>query len=286
MALITGFRSGSCGDVHSLLPRSTTANVVAVFLILGFGIACGQRRPVATQTLSPSPELPTSTRVAATSTPRDLLVYERLQMVEQQIAARGIRSTPVLRAMQTVPRHKFVPPELIDQAYADHPLPIGYGQTISQPYIVALMTDRLAVGPEDKVLEIGTGSGYQAAVLAEITDHVYSVEIIPQLAQQSAQTLRETGYTTVQTLSADGYYGWQDYAPYDAIIVTAAPDHVPRPLIQQLKDGGRLVIPIGPPGGYQTLWQITKRGDKLETRNLGGVIFVPLTGAGVGEEKE
>lgn len=206
-------------------------------------------------------------------------------MVEQQIAARGVRSASVLRAVQTVPRHKFVPQEMIDQAYADHPVPIGYGQTISQPYIVALMTEKLAVGPGDRVLEIGTGSGYQAAVLAEITDQVYSVEIIPQLAQRAARTLRETGYTAVQTLSADGYYGWEEHAPYDAIIVTAAPDHVPRPLIQQLKDGGRLVIPIGPPGGYQTLWQITRHGDRLETKNLGGVIFVPFTGAGVGGAK-
>ena len=207
---------------------------------------------------------------------------ERLQMVEQQIASRGVRDAAVLHAVQTVPRHRFVPQELSDQAYADHPLPIGYGQTISQPYVVALMTEKLALGPGDKVLEIGTGSGYQAAVLAEITDQVYTVEIIPQLAQQAADVLRDTGYTTVQTLSADGYYGWEEHAPYDAIVVTAAPDHVPRPLIQQLKDGGRLVIPIGPPGSYQTLWQITKHGDKLETRNLGGVLFVPFRGAGVG----
>ncbi|RME43621.1 MAG: protein-L-isoaspartate(D-aspartate) O-methyltransferase [Chloroflexi bacterium] len=204
-------------------------------------------------------------------------------MVARQIAARGVSDPAVLRAMQAVPRHKFVPPELIDQAYADHPLPIGYGQTISQPYIVALMTEKLNIGPGDKVLEIGTGSGYQAAVLAEITDQVYSVEIIPQLAARAAKTLKETGYTTVQTLNADGYYGWEEHAPYDAIVVTAAPDHVPPPLIQQLKDGGRLVIPIGPPGGYQTLWQITKHGDKLETRNLGGVRFVPFTGAGIKE---
>jgi protein-L-isoaspartate(D-aspartate) O-methyltransferase len=201
-------------------------------------------------------------------------------MVEQQIAARGVSNSLVLDAMQAVPRHKFVPPELIDQAYADHPLPIGYGQTISQPYIVALMTEKLNIGPGDRVLEIGTGSGYQAAVLAEITDQVYSIEIIPQLAEQASRTLQETGYATVQTLNADGYYGWEAHAPYDAIIVTAAPDHVPRPLIQQLKDGGRLVIPIGPPGGYQTLWQITRHGDQLETKNLGGVRFVPFTGAG------
>lgn len=202
-------------------------------------------------------------------------------MVEEQIRARGINDPAVLRAMLTVPRHRFVPPELRDQAYADHPLPIGFGQTISQPYIVALMTQELDLEPGDKVLEIGTGSGYQAAVLAEITDQVYSVEIIPQLAERAARTLRETGYTQVKTRNADGYYGWEEYAPYDAIIVTAAPDHIPRPLIQQLKDGGRLVIPVGPPGGYQTLWRITKRGDTLETKNLGGVRFVPFTGEGI-----
>jgi protein-L-isoaspartate(D-aspartate) O-methyltransferase len=202
-------------------------------------------------------------------------------MVDQQIIARGVRDALVLEAMRSVPRHKFVPGDLIDQAYADHPLPIGHGQTISQPYIVALMTEKLGIRPGDKVLEIGTGSGYQAAVLAEITDQVYSVEIIPELTERASKTLQDTGYTTVDTLSADGYFGWAEHAPYTAIIVTAAPDHVPRPLIQQLEEGGRLVIPIGPPGGYQTLWQITRRGDKLETKNLGGVRFVPFTGAGI-----
>jgi protein-L-isoaspartate(D-aspartate) O-methyltransferase len=201
-------------------------------------------------------------------------------MVESQIAARDITDPRVLDAMRSVPRHRFVPSDVVSQAYADHPLPIGYGQTISQPYVVALMTEKLGLEPGDKVLEIGTGSGYQAAVLAEITDHVYTVEIIPELAERASDTLEATGYAEVQTLNADGYYGWEEHAPYDAIVVTAAPDHVPRPLIQQLKNGGHLVIPIGPPGGYQTLWQMTKRGDDLETRNLGGVRFVPFTGSG------
>lgn len=218
----------------------------------------------------------------AVATPADdLFARQREQMVSQQIEARGVSDPLVLQAMRSVPRHKFIPPELVEQAYADHPVPIGYGQTISQPYIVALMTEKLNIRPGDKVLEIGTGSGYQAAVLAEITDQVYSVEIIPQLAERASKTLQQTGYTTVKVLNADGYFGWEKYAPYEAIVVTAAPDHVPRPLIQQLKDGGRLVIPIGPPGGYQTLWQITKHGDKLQTQNLGGVRFVPFTGAGV-----
>jgi len=166
----------------------------------------------------------------------------------------------------------------VDQAYADHPLPIGYGQTISQPYIVALMTQLLSLKHGEKVLEIGTGSGYQAAVLAELTDKVYTVEIIEELAEQAEERLQRLGYTNVKVKHADGYYGWEEYAPYDAIIVTCAPDHVPQPLVEQLADGGRLVIPVGPPGSYQTLWQITKQGDELISKNITGVIFVPLTG--------
>lgn len=192
--------------------------------------------------------------------------------------ARDITDEAVLAVMAKVPRHEFVPPEYLDQAYADHPLPIGYGQTISQPYIVALMTQLLQLKRGDKVLEIGTGSGYQAAVLAELTDEVYTVEIIPELAESAAERLQRLGYHNVHVKNADGYYGWEEHAPYDAIIVTAAPDHVPQPLIQQLKDGGRLVIPVGPPGGYQTLWQIVKKGEEIESRNITGVIFVPLTG--------
>jgi len=199
-------------------------------------------------------------------------------MVEVTMRARDITDEAVLAVMAKVPRHEFVPPEYLDQAYADHPLPIGYGQTISQPYIVALMTQLLQLKRGDKVLEIGTGSGYQAAVLAELTDEVYTVEIIPELAESAAERLRRLGYDKVHVKNADGYYGWEEHAPYDAIIVTAAPDHVPQPLIQQLKDGGRLVIPVGPPGGYQTLWQIVKKGEEIESRNITGVIFVPLTG--------
>ena len=179
--------------------------------------------------------------------------------------------------MERVPRHEFILPDDRDKAYADHPLPIGLGQTISQPYIVALMTELLAVKPGDKVLEIGTGSGYQAAVLAELTDEVYTVEIIPALANAAAERLRRLGYTKVQTKNADGYFGWEEHAPFDAIIVTAAPDHVPPPLVQQLREGGRLVIPVGPTGGYQTLWRITKRNGQVESENITGVLFVPLT---------
>jgi protein-L-isoaspartate(D-aspartate) O-methyltransferase len=218
-------------------------------------------QPMLTPTASPDPRL-----------------QERLSMVETQMQARDITDPDVLKAMEAVPRHEFVLEEFLNQAYEDHPLPIGYGQTISQPYIVALMTQLMNLKRGDKVLEIGTGSGYQAAILAMLTDQVYSVEIIPELAQSAAERLKRLGYTNVHVKEGDGYYGWEEYAPYDAIVVTAAPDHVPQPLVQQLKDGGRLVIPVGPPGGYQSLWQITRKGDRVESKNITGVLFVPLTG--------
>ena len=169
------------------------------------------------------------------------------------------------------------PPEQVDRAYDDRPLPIGEGQTISQPYIVALMTELLDVQPGEVVLEIGTGSGYQAAVLAELTDRVYTVEILPELARRAAQTLKRLGDTRVQTKNADGYFGWAEHGPYDAIIVTAAPDHIPAPLVQQLKEGGRMVIPVGSPGSYQTLWRLTKQDGKINSENITDVAFVPLT---------
>ncbi len=203
----------------------------------------------------------------------------RMEMVEQTILARGVTNPDVIDAMRTVPRHAFVSPEYLDQAYEDHPLPIGYGQTISQPYIVAWMTELLELKAGEKVLEIGTGSGYQAAILAQLGYvEVYSVEIIPALAEQAEERLRRLGYKKVHLKQGDGYYGWQEQEPYDAILVTAAPDHLPPPLVAQLKEGGRLVIPIGPPGSYQTLWKFVKQNGKLKAYDLGGVIFVPLTG--------
>jgi protein-L-isoaspartate(D-aspartate) O-methyltransferase len=199
-------------------------------------------------------------------------------MVASQIEARGVNDPATLRAMRAVPRHAFVPDDYLAQAYADHPLPIGYGQTISQPYIVALMTQLLQLQGDERVLEIGTGSGYQAAVLAEILDEVYTIEIIPELAEAARATLDANGYGGVVSRQGDGYFGWVEYAPYDAIIVTAAPDHLPQPLVEQLKEGGRLVIPIGPVGGYQVLWRFVKEGGEVTAERVLDVAFVPLLG--------
>ena len=211
---------------------------------------------------------------------------ERLNMVSSQIENRGIKSPEVLKAMKVVPRHLFVPEELSNSAYSDNPLPIGFGQTISQPYIVAYMTELLNLKKGDKVLEIGTGSGYQAAVLAEITDTVYSIEIIKALAERTAELYKKLGYSEIKAKTGDGYFGWEEEAPFDAIIVTAAAGHVPPPLIKQLKTGGRIVIPVGGVYQIQTLILIEKISDeKLKTYNLLPVRFVPMTGA-VQEEKK
>lgn len=197
-------------------------------------------------------------------------------MVRRQIAARGIRDPDVLEAMRSVPRHEFVPPEQLDGAYADRPLPIGHDQTISQPYIVAYMTDALEVGPDDRVLEVGTGCGYQTAVLAEIAREVLSVEIVPALARRAARTLRELGYRNVRVIAGDGRRGWPRAAPFDAILLTAAPPEVPEALLDQLADGGRLVAPVGP-GLSQTIRRWRRRGPALEREDLIGVRFVPMT---------
>lgn len=199
-------------------------------------------------------------------------------MVERQIRCRGVTDRDVLDAMERVPRHEFVPSQYRSQAYADHPLPIGFGQTISQPYIVALMTQLLELKPGHRVLEVGTGSGYQAAILGEIVAEVYTVEIIEALAIQARERLARLGCGNVRVRCGDGYFGWEEHAPYDAIVVTAAAREIPPPLLAQLKDGGKLVVPVGPPGGYQTLWEITKKKNKVHKRNVTGVLFVPLTG--------
>ena len=213
------------------------------------------------------------------ATPGAARLDERTTMVDRQIEARDIVDPIVLNAMREVPRHRFVPADLSELAYADHALPIGFGQTISQPYIVGLMSQALAVGPGDKVLEIGTGSGYQAAVLAAMGCEVYTMEIIPELAVQAETILAELGYS-VTVATADGYTGWEEHAPFDGIIVTAAPDHVPQPLIDQLGEGAALVIPVGPIGAVQTMWRFTIDEEGLVTgENLGGVMFVPFTRA-------
>jgi protein-L-isoaspartate(D-aspartate) O-methyltransferase len=225
-----------------------------------------------------------STPTAASSAEEDAFTQARLELVKHDIEGAGIMNQDVVRAMQTVPRHKFVPDEYLKQAYENHPLPIGYGQTISQPYVVAWMTELLELQPGEKVLEIGTGSGYQAAVLAELGYvDVYSIEIVPELAEGAAARLKELGYDKVRVKQGDGYYGWSEYAPFDAIIVTAAPDHLPAPLAEQLAEGGRIVIPIGPAGWYQSLWKFVNKGGELKAYNMGGVSFVPFTGSGVEE---
>jgi len=199
-------------------------------------------------------------------------------MVREQIESRGITNARVLAAMSKVPRHEFVPEHLADAAYEDHPLPIGYSQTISQPYIVALMTELLKLQPGAKVLEVGTGSGYQAAILAEVGAEVYSIEILEPLARTSAELLRRLGYENVQVKQGDGYLGWSQHAPYDAIVVTAAADHVPPPLVEQLKPGGRLVIPVGDGQDQQSLLLVEKSTDGgVTTRDVAPVMFVPLT---------
>jgi protein-L-isoaspartate(D-aspartate) O-methyltransferase len=206
-------------------------------------------------------------------------IDERRLLVERHIAGEGITDPATLEAMRRVPRHEFVPQEQRRLAYRNQPLAIGYGQTISQPYIVAYMTEALDLQASDRVLEIGAGSGYQAAVLAEIVDQVYTVEIIEPLATSARERLRRLGYDNVTVRQGDGYYGWPEHAPFDAIIVTAAAGHIPRPLLEQLKPGGRLVIPIGPVYAVQSL-VLARRDDdgEVRTQQLLPVRFVPMTG--------
>jgi len=191
----------------------------------------------------------------------------------------------IFHAMARVPRHKFIRREYRTQAYQNQAIPIGYGQTISQPSTVAWMTALLELQAGEKVLEIGTGSGYQAAVLAELGVEVYSIEIIPELFERATRRLQKLGYTKVHIKQGDGYYGWPEYAPYDGIIVTAAPDHLPAALAEQLAERGRLVIPIGGPSQPQYLWKFIKVKGKLKAYKLGEVCFVPFTGPGIGEHQ-
>jgi len=208
----------------------------------------------------------------------DVLAARRKRMVATQIAARGVHDPLVLAALSEVPRHLFVPAGSVDEAYEDYPLPIGGGQTISQPYIVALMTERLALGKDAKVLEVGTGSGYQAAVLSLIAAEVFTVEIDAGLARQAAATLDRLGYKNVRVRSGDGFFGWPEEAPFDGIIVTAAATEVPPALFAQLKEGGRMVIPLGDPRSFQVLTVVTKRQGKPVSKAILDVRFVPMTG--------
>jgi protein-L-isoaspartate(D-aspartate) O-methyltransferase len=209
--------------------------------------------------------------------PDDSYARQRRDMVEQQLAARGIKDKRVLQAMLDVPRHEFLPPDMRDRAYWDGAQPIGFDQTISQPYIVAFMTEQLKPQPTDVVLEVGTGSGYQAAVLAKLVKHVYTIEIIAGLAERAAKDLKRLGYTNVTVKAGDGYKGWKEHAPFDAIIVTCAPDHVPPPLVEQLREGGRMIIPVGERFS-QELYLLEKKGGKVRQTAVLPVLFVPMTG--------
>lgn len=205
------------------------------------------------------------------------LALKRERMVKEQLMPRGIQEKRVLAAMNKVPREEFVPEELRAASYADQPLPIGYDQTISQPFIVAFMTEQLRPQAQDRVLEIGTGSGYQAAILAELVAEVYSIEIIEPLAKTAEATLQRLGYKNVHVKVGDGYKGWTEHAPFDIVIVTCAPDHVPQALVDQLKEGGRMIIPVGG-RGEQELYLLEKEKGKLRQRGISPVRFVPMTG--------
>ncbi|HNX65773.1 MAG TPA: protein-L-isoaspartate(D-aspartate) O-methyltransferase [Bacteroidales bacterium] len=208
---------------------------------------------------------------------KDMFESLRYDMVETQLVSRGIKDAATLEAMRKVPRHLFVPAALIDYAYDDGPMQIGYGQTISQPYIVAYMTEYVVPTKNKKALEIGTGSGYQAAVLAETVDSVYTIEIVPQLAASSAERLKRLGYNNVIVKEGDGYQGWPEHGPYDIIMVTAAADEIPQPLVDQLAEGGRLIMPLGKPHEVQKLILLRKKNGEIRRTMLTLVRFVPLT---------
>ena len=237
-------------------------------------VACGRREPERTA--------PPADAVVRSDDP---WAGPRARMVEEQIAARGVADRRVLEAMRRVPRHELMPPGVRDQAYEDHPVPIGHDQTISQPYIVAVMTEAARVDPDDRVLEVGTGSGYQAAVLAELGAEVYSIEIVEPLGKAAAADLERLGYGRIHLRIGDGYAGWPEAAPFDAVIVTAAPPSVPEPLVEQLAVGGRLVIPVGETGEVQELRVITRTADGSTTETLFPVLFVPMTGRAQGDDR-
>ncbi|MGQ9575284.1 MAG: protein-L-isoaspartate(D-aspartate) O-methyltransferase [Thermoguttaceae bacterium] len=257
-----------------LCPKRLAA-CLAILALTGLGCAAEPVPPG--QPPAPRDAAPAPPRRAAKDSPPDPYFQRRLDMVQTQLRSRDIRDPRVLDAMGRVPRHRFVPPGLVDQAYADHPLPIGHGQTISQPYIVALMTQLVRPKPNERALDIGTGSGYQAAILAELCKEVYSIEIVKPLAEQARKRLADLGYKNVTVRAGDGYRGWPEHAPFDVIVVAAAADHVPKPLIDQLARGGRLVMPVGQFAQQLTL--IEKQPDgSIRRRVEAPVIFVPMTG--------
>jgi len=273
----------ACGEES---PISTSTNTAAPPTVVERTVTDVPSAPIAsTNTVVSIPARPTFQLTAILATPGELdrewadtAAFQEQRSALVDSFAPWIEDERVVAAMRVVPRHSFIPTRLLDEAYNDYPLPIGYGQTISQPSLVAKMTEYLQIDPGDRVLEIGTGSGYQAAILAELTDEVYTVEIIPELANTARAVLDRLGYSYVHLDRRDGYYGWNEYAPFDAIIVTAAPDHLPRPLVEQLNpDGGRMVIPIGPVGDVQMLWLVTRNGDEVEMEQLLSVRFVPFT---------
>lgn len=251
-------------QLHLPFPSRLAAIIFSFPLLVG----AAERRAVLRTDLN--------TSHAAESIDSDRQRSARENMVREQIGARGVRDARVLAAMRKVPRHLFVPAEMVPSAYADQPLPIGHGQTISQPYIVAFMTEALEIRPRDRVLEIGTGSGYQAAVLAELAAEVYSMEIVEPLGKEVALRLRELGYSRIKLRIGDGYRGWPEAAPFDAIMVTAAPDHVPPALVDQLAPGGRLVLPVG--RFFQQLIRIRRTPLGIKQEELLPVRFVPMVG--------
>jgi protein-L-isoaspartate(D-aspartate) O-methyltransferase len=257
--------------------RKKLAALASILLIIALGSIVVNKYRVSDTTRNDeiSKVHPTATIIEVTA---DLYSEARQRLVKEGVIDWGVENPDVIDAMGRTPRHEFVPLEYLDKAYINSPLPIGYGQTISQPYIVALMTQELGVETGDRVLEIGTGSGYQAAVLAELGVEVFTIEIIGPLAEAAAERLDRLGYDNVHILHADGYFGWPEEAPFDGLIVTAAPDHVPQPLLGQLKTGAVMVIPVGPVGGYQELWRITRLDEEqYKADSLGGVRFVPFT---------
>jgi len=287
---------------HRPRPGSTTLSILEILAAAALLASCdgvsGQQNPSQLTAQQPASDVPTATEPTATQPvvrsadgklrwhrPRtEQRKTQRDRLVDDNIVRPGAFSPPirdprVIQAMRDVPRHEFVPPERQASAYIDSPLPIGYGQTISQPYIVALMTDRLELQPGQKVLEIGTGSGYQAAVLSELTPYVYTIEIVKPLYEEVVERFKRLGYRTVETKQADGYDGWPEHAPFDAIIVTCAAGHIPPPLWDQLKPGGRMIIPVGAVYETQRLLVLTKQPDgKRRSENILPVRFVPMTG--------